>query len=101
MTWKLTLPCTRAEAEAIQNDPTETAWLDPAPVLMTSEPDPTRPYEWRLDAYFEVEPEAEALKMLKALAPSSGAIEPSRRWKTCVSSDGGGVSAHGAPVCAA
>ncbi len=75
--WKLTLPCTRAQAEvlAVADDPLP--GLDPAPVLMTSEPDEARPDEWRLDAYFEGEPDTDALAQVRALvsATESGSLE--------------------------
>ena len=74
--WKVTLPCTKAEAEAIEDEMGPLLDLDPPPVLMTSEPDPDRPDEWRLDAYFEAEPDAQLLAMVRALAPSTSA-EPS------------------------
>ncbi len=70
------MPCTKAEAEAIAEDVGELAELEPAPVLMTSEPDPARPEEWRLDAYFEDEPDAAGLALLKSLAPSAAGAEP-------------------------
>jgi ribosomal protein L11 methyltransferase len=70
--WKVTLPCTRAEADSIQANDVEL--IDA--VLMTSEADAARPEEWRLDAYFEMEPDAEAISALKALVPSAGAAEP-------------------------
>lgn len=65
--WKLTLPCTRAQAEALAgaDDPLPT--LDPSPVLMTSESGEAAPDEWRLDAYFEGEPDADALASVRAL----------------------------------
>ena len=40
--WKVTLPCTKAEAEALQEDFSPLAALDFPPVLMTSEADPAR-----------------------------------------------------------
>ncbi len=64
MTWKASLPCTRAEATAI---PDEVPELSGA-VLVASEPDETRPDEWRIDAYFEEAPGADALRSLGALA---------------------------------
>jgi ribosomal protein L11 methyltransferase len=70
------LPCTKAEAEAIAADTGELAALEPLPVLMTSEPDPARPEEWRLDAYFEGEPDAAGIALLRSLAPSAAAAEP-------------------------
>ena len=68
--WKLTLPCTRAEAEAI--DRVEDLGIDPAPVLMTSEEVEDDVERWRLDAYFEGEPSVEAVAVVRALVPSAG-----------------------------
>ncbi|MGH6617017.1 50S ribosomal protein L11 methyltransferase [Sphingomonas sp.] len=67
--WKLTLPCTRAEAEAI--DAADDLGIDPAPVLMTSEEVADDPLRWRLDAYFEGKPDKEAVAAVRALVPSS------------------------------
>ena len=86
--WKVTLPCTKAEAEALKEDISPLAWLDFPPVLMTSEADSTRPDEWRLDAYFDREPTAEMIGLLAALAPSAAGAEPTvervedRDWVT-------------------
>jgi ribosomal protein L11 methyltransferase len=69
--WKLTLPCTRAEAEIV-------AVLD-APdgvVLSTSEPDEAHPDRWQLDAYFEGKPSRDALRRIAALVPSARAKDP-------------------------
>jgi ribosomal protein L11 methyltransferase len=74
--WKVSLPCTKAEAEALQEDIVPLADLDPPPVLMTSEADPHRPEQWRLDAYFEVEPDAASLSLLRALVPSAATDQP-------------------------
>ena len=76
ITWKVTLPCTRSEAEALQGDIAAFAALESPPVLMTSEADERRPEEWRLDAYFEHEPSADTLATLKSLVPSAAASEP-------------------------
>jgi ribosomal protein L11 methyltransferase len=75
--WKVSLPCTKAEAEQLQEDVPAFEMMDSPPVLMSSEPDPARPEEWRLDAYFEAEPDAEALRLLKQLAPSAADAQPS------------------------
>jgi ribosomal protein L11 methyltransferase len=86
--WKVSLPCTKAEAEALKDDISPLAWLDFPPVLMTSEEDGARPDEWRLDAYFDREPTAEMLGLLAGLAPSSAGTEPAvekvedRDWVT-------------------
>jgi ribosomal protein L11 methyltransferase len=70
--WKVTFPCTRSEADAIQADESE---LFEA-VLMTSEADASRPDEWRLDAYFEAEPGDEEIAELRCLVPSAAGAEP-------------------------
>ena len=70
--WKVTLPCTRAEADAIQANESEL----PDAVLMTSEADAARPEEWRLDAYFEAEPGEPEIAMLRLLVPSAAVAEP-------------------------
>jgi len=71
--WKVTLPCTKAEAEAMQEDIAQFALLDSPPVLMTSEPDPAQPDAWRMDAYFEAEPGVTDIAALRALVPSTDA----------------------------
>lgn len=74
--WKLSLPCTKEEAERIAGDVPEIDGFDPPPTLMTSEPDPSRPEEWRLEAYFDGEPEPAAVAAVRALVPSAAAVEP-------------------------
>ena len=74
--WKVTLPCSKAEAEALTEDVPQLAMLNSPPVLMTSEPDPSRPDEWRMDAYFGEEPSAEMVALLRDLVPSAAGVEP-------------------------
>ena len=74
-TWKVTLPCTKAEAEAMQRDIAQFALLDSPPVLMTSEADSAE--AWRLDAYFEEKPNAQTLETLRSLVPNASAARPS------------------------
>ncbi len=74
--WKLSLPCTKAEAEALAGDIPQLALLDEPPVLMTSEPDPTQPDAWRLDAYMETPPDAEVIDLIRDLVPSAKHVEP-------------------------
>ncbi len=74
--WKISLPCTKGEAEAIAGDISELVGLDPPPVLMTSEPDSDAPDAWRLDAYVEREPDAAFIALLRSLVPSAAGAEP-------------------------
>lgn len=69
--WKVTLPCTRAEAEAI-----DAGMIEIDAVLMTTETVEDDVEHWRLDAYLENEPDAAMLAALKALVPSAAGVEP-------------------------
>ncbi|HWU74758.1 MAG TPA: 50S ribosomal protein L11 methyltransferase [Sphingomonas sp.] len=69
--WRLTLPCTRAEAEAI--DAGEIA-IDA--VLMTTEDVEDDVERWRLDAYSEAEPDAAMIAAIRALVPSAAEVAP-------------------------
>jgi ribosomal protein L11 methyltransferase len=87
VSWKASLPCTKAEAERIAEAAPDFDGYDDPPVLMTSEPDPDRPDEWRLDAYFDREPDANALAQVAALAPSASVAPvvealPDEDWVT-------------------
>lgn len=70
--WRVTLPCTRAEAEAI--DAADDLVIDA--VLMTTEEVEDDRERWRLDAYVEDEPDAALLAALAALVPSAAGIAP-------------------------
>lgn len=70
--WKVTLPCTRAEAEAI--DSASDLAIDA--VLMTTEEVEDDVERWRLDAYLKHEPDAVMLAQLHALVPSASAQDP-------------------------
>ncbi|HKY82723.1 MAG TPA: 50S ribosomal protein L11 methyltransferase [Sphingobium sp.] len=74
--WKVTLPCTRAEAEALDGDIAAFALMDRPPVLMTSEAAPEDENAWRLDAYFEGQPSPAAIKLLRTLVPSAASVKP-------------------------
>ncbi|MEO7690509.1 MAG: 50S ribosomal protein L11 methyltransferase [Sphingomonas sp.] len=69
--WKLTFPCTRAEAEAIDVDMDALAMLEPPPVLMTTEEVVDDAERWRLDAYFDGKPDKATIAAIRALVPSA------------------------------
>ena len=69
--WKVTLPCTRDEAEAI-----DAGAVDLDAVLMTTEVVEDDRERWRLDAYFEAEPDAVAIAALRDLVPSAWESAP-------------------------
>ncbi|WP_353204449.1 50S ribosomal protein L11 methyltransferase [Sphingomonas sp.] len=70
--WKLSLPCTRAEAEAIDASDDIAEGM----VLMTTELHEDDREHWRLDAYLEAEPAAATIAALLGLVPSAAGIAP-------------------------
>ncbi|KQN26844.1 ribonucleotide-diphosphate reductase subunit beta [Sphingomonas sp. Leaf33] len=70
--WKTSLPCTRAEAEAI--DAADDLAIDA--VLMTTEEVEDDRERWRLDAYSEHRPNDAMIAHLRALVPSAADVEP-------------------------
>ena len=74
--WKITLPCTRDEAEAIDFEGAELLGIDPAPVLLTSETIPDDPLAWQIEAYFESKPGKAEIAALQTLVPSAGKAKP-------------------------
>lgn len=74
--WKLTLPCTRAEAEALDADITPLALMEPPPSLVMREPDEARPDRWELNAYFEGKPDKASIALVQSLIPSAAGVRP-------------------------
>ena len=74
--WKVTLPCTRAEAATLAESESDFADLATPPVLMTSEPDPNDEERWQLDAYLDHEPDVALIARIKALVPSATEAAP-------------------------
>ncbi len=70
-TWKFTFACTRAEADLFAGDVPELADFDPPPVVMTSEPDESKPDDWQLDVYTEDHPAQALIEAVSALVPSA------------------------------
>ncbi len=74
MSWRVTLPCTRAQAEALPQ-PDELFPDGPPPVVVADEPDPSRPDEWLLHAYFERAPTAVDLERIERLGTGRASVE--------------------------
>ena len=72
MSWIVSLPCTRDEAEALSGEVPELDALPEAPVIVTREIDEDMGL-WQLDAYVDDKPDAALLKALQALVPSAKA----------------------------
>ena len=86
MSWRVTLHCTRAEAEGLTGADDLFAFSDAPPVLVADEPDPHEPDDWRLHAYFEKQPTTRELILLRRLAATSDTevehLEDSTDWVT-------------------
>jgi ribosomal protein L11 methyltransferase len=63
VSFRVTIPCTRAQGEAIA-DREPFPHSDNPPVLVADEPDETRPDDWLIHAYFEREPSGRELAIL-------------------------------------
>lgn len=69
--WKLTLPCTRQEAEALHEADEWLASLDPMPTIAAEEVEAFNDAKWRLEAYFPARPDKSVIDAIKARAPSA------------------------------
>ncbi|MFN4356627.1 50S ribosomal protein L11 methyltransferase [Sphingopyxis alaskensis] len=70
MSWIVSFPCTRAEAEALSGEIPALDALDAPPVVVTREID-ERAERWQLDAYLDDKPDAALLDLLRSLVPSA------------------------------
>ncbi len=74
MSWRATVRCTKAQAESL-TDPDELFPGELPPVLVTEEPDPSKPDDWLLHAYFERAPGDSDLATLKRLGSGEPYVE--------------------------
>jgi ribosomal protein L11 methyltransferase len=68
MSWRVTLHCTRAEAEAVPDSDSLFQYSDSPPVIVADEPNPHAPDDWRIHAYFADQPTTQELVLLGQLA---------------------------------
>jgi ribosomal protein L11 methyltransferase len=71
MSWRVTLTCTRAEAEGLPESDDLFPFSDSPPVIVADEPDPHAPDDWRIHAYFADQPSTQDLVLIRRLAPAS------------------------------
>jgi ribosomal protein L11 methyltransferase len=85
MSYRVTLRCTRAEAEALPGIDLF-AHADDPPVIVADEPDPNAPDDWRIHAYFAEAPTTQELILLRRLAeeaaPEIEHLEDTTDWVT-------------------
>lgn len=75
MSWIVSLPCTRDEAEALSREIPELDALPDAPVVVTREIDEDAGL-WQLDAYMDDKPGAALLTLLHSFVPSAKGVKP-------------------------
>ena len=71
MSFRVTVACNRSQGEAIADGD------DPLPgaVLVADEPDPSKPDDWLIHAYFEHSPTTEELAVLRGLGSGEPRVE--------------------------
>ena len=67
MSWRVTIPCSRAQAEAVPTLDDAFGDSPQPPVLVADEPDPARPDDWLIHAYFDHPPTDSDLDALASL----------------------------------
>jgi ribosomal protein L11 methyltransferase len=84
MSWRVTLHCNRAEAEALPEADDLFAFSDQPPVIVADEPDPSKPDDWRIHAYFAEQPTTQELVLLRRLVkdgdPEVEHLEDTTDW---------------------
>jgi ribosomal protein L11 methyltransferase len=75
VSFRVTIACNRAQGEAIGAIDELPEFGDRAPVLVADEPDPAKPDEWLIHAYFDHAPTAEELALLAELGNGPAQLE--------------------------
>ena len=77
-TWKISLPCTREEAERLADDDIFLGDYDSAPTIVTREAAAETPEDWVIEVYSNMSPDAALLENICNLSPSAqlSKIEP-------------------------
>ena len=75
MSWRVTVACTRAQAERIAGSDELLEQLIPPPVTVVDEPDPSKPDDWLLHAYFEREPQGSDVDAIRNLGRGEPQVE--------------------------
>lgn len=75
MSFRVTIPCTRAQGEAIAGAEDLFVDSDNPPVLVADEPDEKMPNQWVIHAYFDHHPAGEEIALLSSLGSGPPQIE--------------------------
>ncbi len=76
VSWLITLPCTRQEAEALHEDDEWLALLDPMPSIVAEETEAFNDAKWRLKAYFPERPTKVVIAAIQKRVPSAANTRP-------------------------
>lgn len=74
--WRLTLPCTRQEAEALYDADEIFSAMTPRPSVVTQELEAFNDAKWEMLAYFDGEPSLPIVAQIQALIPSAAIAKP-------------------------
>ena len=75
MSWRVTIACSRAQGEAIGSGDDIFPTAANPPVLVADEPDPSKPDQWLIHAYFEHSPTVLEIGSLQTLGSGEPRIE--------------------------
>jgi ribosomal protein L11 methyltransferase len=75
VSFRVTIPCTRVQGEAIGDMDELPGFGDHPPVLVADEPDPSKPDEWLIHAYFDHEPSGDELALLSSFGSGAPMLE--------------------------
>lgn len=84
MNWKATLPCSRAEAEAMHEDDEWLELFDNLPTLVADELEAFNDAKWSVQAYFNAKPDTHDIELLESRLNTKAALEqlPDTDWLT-------------------
>jgi ribosomal protein L11 methyltransferase len=74
--WRLTLPCTRQEAEALYDADEALSAMSPRPSIVTQELEAFNDAKWEMLAYFDGKPAKNIITQIQALIPSASKATP-------------------------
>jgi ribosomal protein L11 methyltransferase len=75
VSWRVTVPCTRAQGEAVGGTHDPFSGMESPPVLVADEPDASKPDDWLVHAYFDHRPEPHELTLVAALGSGEPRLE--------------------------
>jgi ribosomal protein L11 methyltransferase len=84
VSFRVTIPCTRAQGEAVGTMDEIPGFGDDPPVLVADEPDESRPDQWLIHAYFDRAPSERELELLASFGAGEPYVEELREadWVT-------------------